>query len=190
MQEQLFKKIVSESVPALVLAGIIDIIAGTAMQLNMEIWLTLPIFLMLVPPISDLGNDVACIISSRISTLLALGIIEAKIERNRELEENIIAIMIVGILSSVYLGTINFVIANRTGLGSVRIWSFLAVCVIAVVMLTFLVSLISIGVAFLSWRRGLDPDNVTIPISTSISDVLGILSLLMTIALVKSLGFL
>ncbi len=27
-------------------------------------------------------------------------------------------------------------------------------------------------------RRGLDPDNVTVPISTSVSDVLGILGLL------------
>jgi len=184
MQKQLFKRIINESIPALILAAFIHVTAGTAMQLNMEIWVAIPVFLMLVPPISDLGNDVACIVSSRITTLLALGIVEAKLKRNTALEENLVAIMIIGVLSSLYLGAINFVIANRTGLGSIQILPFLAVCVAAVTILTFLVSLISIGVAFMSWRRGLDPDNVTIPISTSISDVLGIFSLLIAIRLI------
>jgi len=190
MQKQLFKRIINESVPALVLAALIDVAAGTAMQLNIEIWLALPIFLMLVPPISDLGNDVACIVSSKISTLLALGVIKPKLERNKPLEENFVAIMIIGLLSSVYMGVIIFVIANSAGLGSIQTWSFLAVCVIAVAMLTFFVSIIAVGVAFLSWRRGIDPDNVTIPISTSISDVLGILSLLLAVQLVRTAGLL
>ena len=184
MQRQLFRRIIRESIPALVIAALIDVAAGTALQLNMEIWVVIPVFLMLVPPVSDLGNDVACIISSRITTLLALGIIEPKLKRSEMLEENLIGMMIIGLLSSIYLGTLNFFIANRAGLGSVQIWSILLVSVIAVAMLTLLVSVISIGVAFLSWRRGLDPDNVTVPISTSVSDVLGIFCLLLATRLV------
>jgi mgtE-like transporter len=182
MQRQAFKRIIKESTPALVVAAVIDIMAGTAMQLRgIEAWMAIPIFLMLVPSLSDLGNDVVCIISSRITTLLALGVIQPKLGRNKALEANIAAIVIVGVLSSVYLGIINFAIA---GVGSVSMLRFLAVCVIAVIMLTLLVCVAAIGVAFVAWRRGLDPDNVTIPIGTSISDLLGIFSLLIAMRIV------
>jgi len=183
MEKETFKRIMKESAPALIVAALIDIMAGTAMQLRgVEAWVAIPAFLMLVPSLSDLGNDVACIISSRITTLLALGVIEPKLERSEALETNIIAIVTIGVLSSLYMGMINFAIADKTGLGSVL--PFLAVCFIAVTALTLLVCVVAIVVAFVSWRRGLDPDNVTIPISTSISDLLAIFSLLSAMRIV------
>ncbi len=183
MQKQVFKRITKESAPALVVAALIDIMAGTAMQLRgIEAWVAIPAFLMLVPSLSDLGNDVACIISSRITTLLALGVIEPKLERSEALETNITAIVTIGVLSSFYMGMMTFAVADKTGLGSVL--PFLAACVIAVTVLTLLVCVVAIAVAFVAWRKGLDPDNVTIPISTSISDLLAIFSLLIAMRLV------
>lgn len=181
MNKTLFSRIIKESIPALVVAAILGLIAGAAMQFNFEIWTALPIFLMLVPPLNDLGNDLSCIVSSRISTLLALGIIEPSLKMNEALKENIISISIVGFVASIYLGIINHTIAESAGVKTISIWSFMAICVIAIVLLTLMVTFISIGVAFVSWRRGLDPDNITIPICTSISDVLGIFCLLIAI---------
>jgi mgtE-like transporter len=184
MKKEAFNRIMKESVPALVVAALIQIVAGTTMQLRIQTWLNIPIFLMLVPSLSDLGNDVACIISSRITTLLALGVIEPKWERNDVLGANVIAIITVGVLSSLYMGLINFAVADKAGLGSIPIFSFLTVCVVAVAILTLLVCGVAIVIAFVAWRRGLDPDNVTIPISTSISDLLAIFSLLLAIRII------
>lgn len=185
MRIEVFKRIMRESAPALIVAASIDIMAGAQMQLRgIEAWVAIPVFLMLVPSLSDLGNDVACILSSRITTLLALGVIQPKWERNEALQANVVAIATVGLLSSVYLGIINFAVASKAGLGLVPILPFFAVCVIAVAILTLLVCVTAIGIAFIAWRRGLDPDNVTIPISTSISDLLGIFSLLIAMRIV------
>lgn len=185
MRKEAFKRIMKESIPALTVAALIHILAGTTMQLRgVEAWLEIPIFLMLVPSLSELGNDAACILSSRITTLLALGVIEPKLERSEALETNIIAIVTIGVLSSLYMGMINFVVADKAGLGSILMLPFVAVCVIAVTVLTLLVCVVSIAVAFVAWRRGLDPDNVTIPISTSISDLLAIFSLLIAMRMV------
>jgi len=185
MEKETFKRIMKESAPALIVAALIDIMAGTAMQLRgVEAWVAIPAFLMLVPSLSDLGNDVACIISSRITTLLALGVIEPKLERSETLEKNIIAIVTVGVLSSFYMGIINFAVADKAGLGSDPMLPFLMACVISVTVLTLLVCVVAITVAFITWRRGLDPDNVTIPISTSISDLLAIFSLLISMRIV------
>ena len=185
MQTEAFKRIMKESVPALIVAALIGTAAGTAMQLRgTEAWLAIPIFLMVVPSISELGNDAATILSSRITTLLALGVIEPKLERSEALESNIIAIVTIGVLSSFYMGIINFVVADKAGLGTTPMIPFLATCVIAVTLLTLLVCVVAIAVAFLTWRKGLDPDNVTIPISTSISDLLAIFSLLIAMRMV------
>ncbi|MGD8506928.1 MAG: magnesium transporter [Candidatus Bathyarchaeota archaeon] len=184
MQRETFRRIMRESIPALTVAALIHIAAGSTMQVRVEAWFEIPIFLMIVPSLSELGNNAACIISSRITTLLALGVIEPRLERSEALEKNIIAVVIIGILSSIYMGIINFVIADRTGLGSVSPLHFLAACVIAVSILTLLVCAVAVGIALVSWRRGLDPDNVTIPISTSISDLLAIFSLLIAMRLV------
>lgn len=182
MQPEAFNRILRESVPALIVAALIQIVAGAMMQLRgIETWLEIPIFLMLVPSLSDLGNDVACIISSKITTLLALGVIKPKLERNEALEGNITSILIVGVLSSLYMGIINFIAAERVGLDTIPIHRLLLICVIAVAMLTLLVSGVTVGIAFITWRKGLDPDNVTIPISTSISDIIAIFSLLIAI---------
>jgi len=185
MRLETFNRIIRESVPALIAAALIQIMAGVTMQLRgIEAWLEIPVLLMLVPSLSDLGNDVACIVSSRITTLLALGVIEPKLERNEALEANIISIVVVGVLSSLYMGAINFAIAENAGLSSIPIFRLLLICVVSVVVLTILVSGAAIGIAFIAWRRGLDPDNVTIPISTSISDLIAIFSLLMTIRII------
>jgi mgtE-like transporter len=82
------------------------------------------------------------------------------------------------------MGIINFVVADKAGLGTTPMIPFLATCVIAVTLLTLLVCVVAIAVAFLTWRKGLDPDNVTIPISTSISDLLAIFSLLIAMRIV------
>jgi len=184
MDKVMFKRVVKESVPALVVAAILGMAAGAMMQLKLEMWASLPIFLMLVPPLNDLGNDISCIVSSKISTLLALGIIKPEMRINAVLKENLVSISIVAFLSALYLGAINYMIAGGAGVETISVWSFLAICIVAVSLLTLLVVTISISVAFVSWRKGLDPDNVTIPICTSVSDVLGIVCLLIAVAII------
>lgn len=185
MRKGAFKRILKESIPALIVAASIHIATGTTMQLRgIEAWLEIPIFLMLVPSLSELGNNAACILSSRITTLMALGVVKPRVERNKALETNIMAIIIIGVLSSIYMGMINFAVADRASSEPVTVLSFMAVNFAAVTILTLLVCVVALGVAFIAWRRGLDPDNVTIPISTSISDFLAIFSLLLAIRMV------
>lgn len=184
METQTLKRTIKESAPTLVVAALINIAAGVALQLRTDIWAAIPAFLMLVPPLNDLGNDLACIISSRITTLLALGIIRPEWKRNEAIKENFIALTMVGAFSSVYIAILNFLLACMIGVETVSLGNFIVVCIVAVMLLTLLVAVISISVAFLAWKKGLDPDNTTIPISTSISDVLGIFCLLIAIRII------
>lgn len=184
MEAQTLKRVVKESIPALMVAALIQIAAGVALQLKTEMWTAIPAFLMLVPPLNGLGSDLTCIISSRTTTLLALGIIKPEWKMSEEIKENLRALIVVGAFSSVYIAILNFLLANVTGVKTISLGPFITICIVAVMLLTFLVAVISISTAFLSWKRGLDPDNTTIPIGTSISDVLGIMCLLIAIRIV------
>lgn len=188
MEVQIFKRIVRESVPVLTLAAMISMITGATLNLKAEFWASLPVFLMVVPSLNDVGNGLGCIISSRITTLLTLGLIKPELKISEVLKENVIAIAIIGVVSSIYLGAVNLFVANISSIHMepVSPGSFFAVCLISVGMLTLSVTIISIFIAFLSWRKGLDPDNVTIPIVTSFSDVLGVFCLLVA---AKIMGF-
>jgi mgtE-like transporter len=173
-----------EGTPVLIATALIHTTAGVTLQLRADIWAAIPAFLMLIPPLNGLGNNLACIISSRITTLLALGIIRPEWKTNKALKETLTALTIVAVLSSVYIAVLNFSVAFATGVETISLANFIATCIIAVMMLTLLVAVISITVAFLAWKKGLDPDNATIPISTTISDMLGILCLLIATRIV------
>lgn len=184
METQILKLIMKESTPTLIVAALIDIVAGVALQLKADVWATAPAFLMLVLPLNGLANGLACVISSKITTLLALGIIRPEWKTNETLKEHLTALTIVGGFSSFYIAILNFLLANAMGVETVSLSNFIAICIIAVMLLTLILAVISISVAFLAWKKGLDPDNTTIPISTSISDVFGILCLLIAIRII------
>ena len=94
MEVQIFKRIVRESVPVLTLAAMISMITGAILNLKAEFWASLPLLLMVVPSLNDVGNGLGCIISSRITTLLTLGLIKSESKIREALKESIIAITI------------------------------------------------------------------------------------------------
>ena len=72
-RQPLLRRIVRESVPVLVLAGTIDIIAGLTIEKRFESFLVYPALLVLVPPFLEDSGALGGILSARVSTKLHLG---------------------------------------------------------------------------------------------------------------------
>src|SRR5205814_218995 len=72
----LLKRIVAESLPILLIAGAIDIIAGITIEKRLAAFTTLPALLVLVPPFLEDTGALGGILSARLSSKLHLGIIE------------------------------------------------------------------------------------------------------------------
>ncbi len=51
-------------------------------------------------------------------------------------------------------------------------------------LLTGIIAFTSLTAAFLSYTRGIDPDNVVIPIVTTVVDVAGVVSLLIMVTII------
>ncbi len=180
------RKILTESFPILTIVSIVELSAGILLELRSETLFTLPILLVFIPPLNNLGGSFGSILSSRISTALSLGDMEPRFARNENLEENITGIIIVGLISSIYLGLVVYIVGYFTGIQSFPFITSIVFGVISGLMLTAPIVGVSVAVAFISWNLGLDPDNVSTPIITAIADALGILCIMI---IMKLFGF-
>ena len=65
--------IVQESLPILVVAGTIDIVAGLTIEKRFDSFLVYPALLVLVPPFLEDSGSLGAILAARVSTKLHLG---------------------------------------------------------------------------------------------------------------------
>jgi len=174
-----FKRIVLESYPVLLACVAIGMGAGFLLQSNLE-KLSL-IVLMMIPPINGLGGNVGSILGARLTSALHMGTIEPRIRGQRMLRTNVTASWGMSLVTFAFAGAMFFLAAYLVGtsmLGSLR----LAVAFfVAGAILTAVIVFTTITAAFISFTRGLDPDNVVIPVVTSIVDVLGVVCLIFAI---------
>ena len=179
----LVRRIVRESMAVLFLAGLIDLLAGTVVDVRLGKFLAVPALLILVPPFLEDSNALAGILASRLGSKLHLGLIEPKPIPQR-LAWIDIAINFVFATSVFFLvgfsANLVAVVTNRATPG------FLSMIEISL-LAGFLATIISSAVAYYSavatFRFGWDPDNHSIPITSAIMDLAGTLCLVLVILL-------
>lgn len=178
------KRILWESYPVLVLCAVISLSAGLILQSQLESIKTLPLILVMVPPINGINNNVCSILGSRLTSALHIGTIDPKFGKQAVLRRNVQATWLMSLGVFVFTSVIFFVMALVFGINPVQS--------VAIMGAFFLASMVAIGVtmfctvwlAFISFSKGLDPDNVVIPIVTSIGDIIGVTCLIMAMKII------
>jgi len=178
------RRILWESYPVLVLCAVISLSAGLILQSQIENIKALPIILIMIPPINGINNNVCSILGARLASALHMGTIEPRLGRQRVLRRNINAtwLMSLGVFS--FTSVIFFGMALTAGLGLTRSMVIMLAFFAASMVAIGVTMLCTIGLAFLSFNRGLDPDNIVIPIVTSIGDVMGVTFLIMAMKII------
>lgn len=177
----ILRQIVRESVPVLVLAGAVDVIAGITVQKRIESFLLYPALLVLVPPFLEDAGALGGILSSRIATKLHLGTIELSRSPWRAAAEDILLVFVYAVPVFVFLGLSSTVAAHVVGAASPGLVRMLGVTLLAGFLATAGAVIVGFYSAVATYRFGLDPDNHGIPLVTSSLDLLGALSLILAI---------
>ncbi len=172
---ELARRVVHESLPVLSYTAIMGILAGTVL----ESWLDSlsQALLIAVPPFIAACGAIGGILSARLSSQLHLGLVRPRPlpERPAALEGSLTVLF--GLAAFATVGLCTQLVALITGFatpGAARLaeitttGGLLAVCILFVV---------AYYAATASYRFGLDPDNVSIPVVTSTMDFFGILCL-------------
>ena len=146
-----------------------------------------PGIVVLYPALTSTLGDIGSIVGSITTTSLALGYISNFKEEVRGGIGPILKVEAVAALMHVVFGTVAYLIVKPTSPGASL--PFLVGAALISNLSSFLViSAFALVVAFYSFRRGLNPDNVVIPIITSTSDTVATLSILPALSIIRILG--
>jgi mgtE-like transporter len=176
----LARRVIRESMVVLFIAGIIDILAGTAIQARAEtFFVRFPALLVLLPAFLEDTGAIGGILSARLSSKLHLGVIEARAypEPLALLDASLSFVFAVSVYSLVAVSAQLISMAlHRAGPGFV---GMLAISLFAGFLATIISSAIAYYGAVATFRFGLDPDNHGIPLLTSLMDLAGTLCLIL-----------
>ena len=177
----ILRRIARESLPVLVLAGTIDVIAGITIEKRFESFLVYPALLVLVPPFLEDSGALGSILSARVSTKLHLGTLVPGRGSLRSVGEDFLLIYMYAIPVFFLLGVSADIAALVVGLKSPGSLEMIAVSMVAGLIATTCAVLVGFYGAVAAHRLGLDPDNHGIPIVASSLDLLGAFSLILVI---------
>ena len=180
-----WKKIVRHGFPLLTICVFVEIFAGQMLQWNQDkIVAVFPIFLVSIPVINGVGGNIGSVLGARLASGLHVGYIDISL-KDKRMHDNLITSILVGFVSYLFLAILIYFIASFGGLQKgIHLMKFVTVVLSAGVLLVFVVSLVSVATAFLSFKKGLDPDDMVAPVVTTMGDVFGILFLFVFIGVV------
>ena len=165
--------IVRESVKMLILASVISSIGGMNLKAIESTIIYIVPLLILLPALNDMIGDFGTIVSSKFTMMLYMGLVGRKWWESKKVQELVFTIFIIAMISSVYIGSLSYLIATAKGFGfSAAIFmKVLFVSVIATALLVGLIIMLSIIGGIWIYRKKEDPNNFLIPITTSVADL-------------------
>ena len=177
-------RILRESIPMLLIAGLIDVVAGLTIEKRLGSFLSFPALLVLVPPFLEDSGALGGILSARLASKLHLGVVDPVNVPQRAARNDFLLIFLFAVPVFTLVAVSADVAAAVAGLASPGVLRMIAISLIG----GFLATIIAVGIvyygAIATYRLGLDPDNHGIPMITSSMDLVGAFALIFAIVLV------
>lgn len=178
------RRIVRQSVPILVVAGILDLLAGVTLEKRLEELLAAEVFLVVLPAFLSAAGALGGILSSRLSTHFHLGLDDATPLPSRSSLREAQSVGVVAIPVFLLCGVLAQWAAVATGQTTPGLPDLLLVVLMAGVAATALVLLVAYYTTMAAFRYGLDPDTYGIPMVLSVLDLAGVLTMVLAMVAV------
>lgn len=175
--EAVFKRTLTEGAPIVLLSTLLGIFGGIGLASLREEIERRPSVLILYPALIDTLGDIGAILGSMETTKLALGYSRSFRETFKETVIDLLSVEIAGAVMHVVFGLVAFLVARTTGF-SPALLLLVAIALISNLVSFLFISVFSLAIATQTFKHGLDPDNFTIPLVTSVSDVGATLALM------------
>ena len=171
------KKIIFQSIPILLLCSALGVSAGIILNSSVETLLTNPTLLTLLPLFSGLCGSLISILSARLSSSLHYGLIEPLTRPQGESIHNFLICYVLALLMFPFIGFLAEDSTEILGLVGVGFVNIIAISLISGIILLTIMIFVVYFISINSYNHDLDPDNIVIPISTSLTDAISSLIL-------------
>lgn len=146
-----------------------------------------PGLLVMVPVFLATRGNVYGALGGRISSGLHQGLIEPRFEWDDRLVNAVLASLVNGIGISIVIAVLTWLALSILGWSVAALFELVGIMLIAGVLTSVVMIAILLGLIFLGYEHGYDPDNLVGPIVTTVGDVFGMLFLLLSVSLVEVL---
>ncbi len=165
------KEMLKQSLPLLIFCGLGGIVAGSTLGVMADILQNIPGLIVVIPAIIALRGNISTAFGSRLGSAYHLGIIDAENMWNDELKQNIIGSLVLSFLISIIIG----ILAYATTILFFDIHpdplKLISIVLLAGVISAIILTLMTIVIIFIVFKRGYDPDNITGPALATFGDI-------------------
>jgi mgtE-like transporter len=183
-QIEFFHKTIREGTAVVILSSLLGSANGIFLSSLSETILSHPGLIVMYPALTNALGNIGSIVGSTRTTNLALGYRKSLREEALGSLSAIIRVESIALMMHFIFGVIAYSIVNSTSPG-VSLVFLIGVALISNISTFLVISLFSIVIAFLSFERGLNPDNIVIPVITTTSDTVATIALLPALTIIK-----
>jgi len=177
----IMRRIVAESLPVLLIAGLVDVVAGLTIEKRLDSFVAFPALLVLVPPFLEDTGALGGIVSSRLASKLHLGTVTPRPWPNRAARQDMALAFLFAVPTFVLVALSADIVAVVFRLGSPGPGVMVGVSLLGGMVSTAIAVMISYYGSVAAYRFGLDPDNHGIPLITSSMDLVGAVALILAL---------
>ena len=170
--------ILKQSTPILLLCSLLGGAAGSILNSAVETLLTNPSLLTLLPLFSGESGSLISILGARLSSGLHSGLIEPFKKPEGESLHNFMISFILAIIIFPIIGVLAEGSSFALGLVGVGFDKIVQISTLSGIILVAIMVIVAYYVSITSYNNNLDPDNIVIPVSTSITDSISSLVLI------------
>lgn len=174
-----FTKTIKETLSTLLIISVIVNITGTILKEISEVIGRRKEVYMVYPALIDTVGDVGSVVGSTATTKLVLGLIDPTFASIRRHVPRILATWAASFVMFIVYAFLSLIVQG--GSFKYGLLNLIPVLVITNIISVFGIAAVSLAVAIITFRKGLDPDNFVIPIESSLAD--GITTMALFVAL-------
>jgi mgtE-like transporter len=182
-----FFKTIREGTTVVVMSSVFGSLNGAFLSGMSAELLRYPGVVVLYPGLTNALGNIGSIIGSTTTTNLALGYIRGLLDEVKASISTIMQVEGVALLIHGFFGLITYAIV-RTSVKAADLTSLVSVAVLSNLISFLPIALVALAVAHAAFKRGLNPDNVAIPVITTVADTTATLTLFLVLNILDLVG--
>lgn len=181
------RRIILESTPVLLACGILGTLSGSILGNSFEGLIGIAGILTMIPAFLEDGGAIGGILAAKFSSALHVGSLKHEKLPPKQAQKLFLSMHVIGLIVFSLIGAFAFLISKSIGIDTLPLHEMVIISLISGEILIFIVNLVAYYASITSFKLGLNPDNVTIPVITSMMDILGTMCLISVLLLFGAL---
>lgn len=176
-----------QSFVVLLLCGVGGILAGAVLGNMVDSLVKVTGLIVIIPAIIGMKGNIFTTLGSRLGSASHMGLIRPEKMFNRELWENVKGTFYLTLFMSVITGVFASSSSYFLYLGGIverpNMAAILFIAVTATVLTSVILIAFTVGIVYVAFKRGFDPDNITGPTLATVGDFIALVGIFLTTSL-------